>query len=641
MVMQTSPGRRVARTLLAFVLFAAIFGAGCATVAVVAAQETKPPVPDTEKKPDPNDAKPSGPDEVYQPLPAEGLFTGSVPERSYKAVILRAPAFDGDDDPEAGLPVWAKPGAAGLRMMLEQQLEYLPQVFHERSLIRTERYQPQLRLKELPRAGSEIKPAQKFESLEHAATTFGAEYVFLVSYARPVEDQPPTASIVRYRRGQGVELHATVTLDRAGKPNADSLISALESAVAAVTSGIGALTKADGTVVQVPHAPVPRLVSQDKSLKSLMEIRSALEHGQTTDAWIAWEDLAKRETAIGRAALWGHEVFFALAAGGGSPEEIEKMQTRCLQVAIDGLRHAPNDVMLRGKLCWNAFLWHGRRDWALAGIKQTLQVQPLNPLLLEWHALIANYTDLDRSVQARWVESQDIARLKDGRIELTLGNTYFGSGQYAAGIEWYRKGIALAPDEHELHQSLGQCAVYEAERLMKTDLPGDEGKAQRQQAEETFFLAADSIWRALELDPIHDIEYYADYYIRAITFNYTRLPTGTTDLDRLFLMWSVRDGLQTSSRSFKLDRLVEKLIDQQRLTSRKLAREAKPGDADFPFQVQARLVFSNVDRDPDETVHCLWLMQQQGLRPLRYTGWMRTFGPLVKEYKPGGEDKKE
>lgn len=611
--------RRVSRALTAFAMLAALLAAACASAITIAhAQDSQPEF----KEPEPR-----GPDELFADLPAP-TWQGQVPAATAKVAVLRAPFEGGSDKPEDDLPESARPAALGLRLILDQQLEYLPQIYTERELLRLERYQPRLRQGDLPRAGAEHKPGTKYAALEHAAISFGAKYVFLTSYHMPAEGAP-VAAIARYCAGEGLEAQVTVTLDKPGKEGA--LVAALHAGVEAITSNMLAAKGEDGALVPVPHAAVPRLVKLDRSLRHLQELVEALENQQTTNAWIAWEDYTKREPEYGRAALWGMEVFHALGSSGNAVDDSFKHFGTAVEIARKGLTYVPNDAMLRARLCWNVYTWFARKQFSLKGLQQALHIQPLHPQFLEWYALVQDYWDADRTKQAKWVESNDIARLKDGRVELMLGNIYFGSRHYQAGIEWYQKGLKFNPNDHETLQSLAQCAVYEAERLSKIAMPGADGESDRKRAEELYFLAADSMWRALELEPFHLFDYFAHYYLRAITFSFSRLPTSMKDLDRMFLVWSARDGMAPMQ---KMDRLVEKLIDQQRVKSRKLARATAPGAENFELQLLARLSFSGADQDSDESIHTLWLMREHGLRADKYFGYMKLFGPLVEQYQP-------
>lgn len=611
--------RRVSRALAAYALLLALLAAACASAVTVSQAQANPP---EFKEPEPR-----GPDELFTDLPAP-TYEGTAPTQTAKAAVLRAPMPEGSDKPEDDLPDSARPAAMGLRMVLEQQLEYLPQIYTEREVLRLERYQPRLRVGDLPRAGAEHKTGTKYEVLEHAARSFGAKFVFVTSYHKPAEGAP-VAAIARYRAGAGLEAFATVTLDKPGKE--DALVSALHTAVEEVTNLPDGHFDNDGKWIEAPRNHPPRIVKFDRSLRHLLEVREALENQQTTNAWIAWEDYVKREPDYGRAAVWGMEVFHALGSGGTTADDSLNHYHTAVRIARHGLKHAPNDVMLRGRLCWNTHTWHARKQFALKGLAQALKVQPLHPQLLEWYALVQDYWDSDRTKQAKWIEGNPIDKLKDGRVELVLGNIYFGARHYETGIEWYGKGLKFNSDDHETLQSLAQCAVYEAERLTKIAMPGADGEADRKRAEELYYLAADSMWHALELEPFHLFDYFAHYYLRAITFSFTRLPTSTEDLDRMFLVWAARDGLASMQR---MDRLVEKLIKLQRSKSRELAKAAAPGDANYELHWMARLSFSVVDQDSDESIHTLWLMRQRGLRPDKYFGYMKLFGPLVEEYQP-------
>src|SRR5690606_24288714 len=159
------------------------------------------------------------------------------------------------------------------------------------------------------------------------------------------------------------------------------------------------------------------------------------------------------------------------------------------------LKHAPNDVILRGTMCWHAYIMHARKQWALAGLKQALLIQPAHPQLLEWHALVENYWAADRVVQAQWIEKHGAGRFRDGRLELVDGNIYFNARRNEEAVEWYLKGIEYAPLEFELHFSLALSAHYAAERLMREGMPGEPGVEDRQRAAQLYDLAAAHMWK--------------------------------------------------------------------------------------------------------------------------------------------------
>ncbi len=597
---------------------------GCAAVTSSAQDDTpKPEQPRQDARP------PSGPDDLYAPLPTEGLFEGAVPQRTFKTVILLAPMPGGADDVMEDLPEWMRAAAGGLRLMLEQQIDYLPQLHTEQNPRRLMRYHARLRGDNVPRPGMEIAAGQKVEVIESVARSLGADYALVLSFTLATEEQPAKALLTRYHRTDGVGKLIEIALARPDKDQPDRMATALDQAARDATEDIGATLDSDGAAKPVPHAQIPKLVKLDKSLKPFVEMRTQVELGEYNRAWIAWEELRKLEPDCGRGALLAMEVFRSLASQQGTEELTEEMRVRCIRTAIEGLKHSPNDVMLRGSLPWNAFILHARTDWALGALKQALSIDPGHPKLLEWHALVEHYWNPDRTLQAKWILKQVEGKPTDGRIELVLGNLYFGTQNYAEGVEWYLKGIKLAPLEHELHFSLGLCGTYAGEQLIKRDLPGEAGAADRKQADEFFALASDHMWEAISLDPL-EVDYAYDFYLRSVTNSHTVLPSRLEDVDRLFLVWAARDGMASTSRTGKLDRVTAPLIRDARIAARKAAKAAKPGDEHFALHAMARLHFAAADSDKDEIIESLRVMKHYGLRPDIYHGFMRTYGPLVK-----------
>jgi hypothetical protein len=247
--------------------------------------------------------------------------------------------------------------------------------------------------------------------------------------------------------------------------------------------------------------------------------------------------------------------------------------------------------------------------------------------VLERHALIEHYTD--RNKQAQWIKGQIEGHPTDGRAELVLGDLHFNNRENATGVDWYLKGIKRAPLDHQLHFSVALCATYAAENLMRVGLPGEAGEADRAKADEFYTLAAEHMWQAIQLDPF-EVDFAYDFFIRAVTHSNTVLPASLEDLDRMFRVWAARDGLASSSRTGRLDRVVTPMIGRKRLEARKSAKAAKPGDPDFEMQVMARLYFAVADDSKEEIIESLRLMKHQGLRPDVYGAYMQTYGPLVK-----------
>lgn len=618
--------RRVTRTLVAYLFFTTLFlgGAGALLVSAARAQDA-PKLP-----PKQDELKPSGPDQLFTPLP-ETTFTGVVPARHFKVVILHVPNADSPHDtPNEDLSGSGRAIAGGLELMLEQAIDYRPQLHREPNLARTIRYAAMLRKGDAPRVGAEVKPGQKSSSLEAAARTFNADLVFALNYQPGKEDAPARALAVRYARGTGVEQSLEWEFGKLGKPEPDSTLKLLEEKVSGLCAGIGAGVGEDGKPVEIPHAQVPRLVCQDKLLRDYVKMRDALNNGRLAEALISYEDVMKADPACGRAALYGMEIYRALAETQTDEAENERYRHEALKLGREAIALHPDDVLLRGRLAWYAATHFNRFEFAQNEIKQAMKVQPANVELFGWWLSAWNIDD--RMKQAEWLIETALPKVKDGRIELVLGNLYYGSGDYTKGIEWYRKGIEVAPLEHELQLSLGLCATYEAERLHK--------QRRTEEALDAWAISVDALAAAQDIDP-QEFAYVYEFYVRSGSHAYTWLPSNESDLERLFLSQAVVNGLQSNSRTWQWDRLVKDVINVQQRVLRETVREAKPGDNLYEMKLMARLTFAMADQDNDELIHTLWLMKNHGLRTDVYKDLMRRYGPIVDEYKPKTEQKEE
>jgi tetratricopeptide (TPR) repeat protein len=305
----------------------------------------------------------------------------------------------------------------------------------------------------------------------------------------------------------------------------------------------------------------------------------------------------------------------------------------CLDTARNGLKQAPNDVLLRGKMCRYAGIWFKRDPWALEGIRQALRVQPANAHLLDWHSLVEHASN--RARQSQWLLEVAMPLLPDSRGAFLVANSYFEGGRYGDGVEYYKKAIALAPDEHEYRFAMGLCGTYLAEQLERTDLPGPAGVAAREQALDAFASAAESLVAAQRLDP-SELGWAYDYHVRTATHNFTNLPSNPATLERVMLSQAVSTTLQPASRTFKWDKLAAPLIDTYRRLLRGLAREAVATDPDYELWLMVRLQFALADKaldeeggNRDEILATLRLMRQWGHRSDYYRGAMAVYGVLL------------
>ncbi|MCB9893294.1 MAG: tetratricopeptide repeat protein [Planctomycetes bacterium] len=638
--------RPVSRAILAYLLFATLFvsGAGVLFITCSEAQDpagntakeqpTKPDEGADEGKDEPQlpppklDRTPQGPDELFEPLPTEGLFDGVVPGVTYKYVVLRVPNQDSwNDVPDQDLSGSQQAIAAGFELTLDQTLEYLPQLNGELGFARVRRYYAMLRNSDAPRVGSEVKPGQKTEALEAAARTFSAGLVFTFSFKPAVGDAPALGQAVRYRAGEGVEKIVEWEFGKLGKPEADSMVRLAESKIAELTSGIGAAKGENGELIEIPHAPIPRLVAEDKCLRDFQKLRDGLLGGEFTQALISYESIMQRDPTCGRAALYGMEVYRSLSESQTDQAEINRFRHRAIEIGRDALKHNPNDVLIRGRLCWNAGTHFNRFEFAQRGLKEALRVQPASTVAMDWWVTV--YKIDDREAQLKWITENALPKVNDGRIHLTLANMYYGSGAYAKGVEWYQKGVEIAPLEFELQLGLGLCATYEAERLSKAGLKRD--------AYNYYAIAAEALAAAQDIDP-QEAGWAYEYYTRSLTRSFTWLPSSQTELGRVFLVQAVLTGLEPTSRTWQWERLVKDIVDLYKKDLRDTCRKAKPGDEHYAMKLMARVRFDVIDKDTDDLILALWTMRQQGLRPMLYNDLMSQFGPLVDEYEPEKKD---
>lgn len=621
--------RRVTRTLVAFLFFTTLFLCGAGAL-MVAARAQDAPAEGPPRPPKMAEMKPRGPDQLFTPLP-EPTFIGAIPSRQFKVVLLHVPNPDSPhDSPANDLSGSERAIAGGLELMLEQAIDYRPQFHREPNLARATRYAAMLRGGDAPRVGAEVEAGLKSAGLEAAARCFNADLVFALSFKPSGGEAPARALVVRYARGAGVERALAWDFGKLGKPAPDSTLALLEEKVAGLCAGVGAETGEDGKSIELPHAPVPRLVCQDKLLRDYVKMRDALNHGRLAEALVSYEDLMKGDPACGRAALYGMEIYRALAETQTDEAENERYRHRALELGREALKHHPDDVLLRGRLAWYAATHFNRFEFAQHEIKQAMKVQPGNVELFGWWLSAWNIDD--RMKQAEWLIENALPKVKDGRIELVLGNLYYGSGDYAKGMEWYRKGVALAPLEHELQLSLGLCATYEAERLHK--------QRRTEEALDAWAVSLDALAAAQDIDP-QEFAYVYEFYVRSGSHAYTWLPSNESELERLFLSQAVVNGLQPNSRTWQWDRLVKDVVNVQKRVLRETVREAKPGDKLYEMKLMARLTFAMADQDNDELIHTLWLMKNHGLRTDVYKDLMRRYGPIVDEYQPGEEKQEE
>ena len=558
----------------------------------------------------------------------EGLYEGTIPAQTFKAVVLTVPnAGSPVDRPIESLGSNARYQAGGFMLALDQQLQYLPQIYTETNQDRTRRYSVLLREGDAPRAGDGVKTGAHSKSLDAAADAFNAKLVFAVSFVPAEGEAPAKGAAFRYSKANGIERAVEWEFGKLAQPEPDSTVRMLEGKVNELCSGVGATIAEDGSVLEVAHAPIPQIASDDKALREFAKLNENLEKGEPAKAWIAYANLMKRDPRCGRAALYGMEVFRALASTQSVVEENMKYLSSAIEAGREGVKLAPNDVLLRGRLCWIAVSHFNRFDWAQTGIKQAMRVQPGNFQLMSWW--LTCYEVEDREKQVQWLIDNVLPVIHDGRVELAIGNTWYGSGDYAKGIEWYEKGVKIAPLDHEMQMSLGLCANYEGERLARL--------RKKREATDAFATSSEALAVCQDIDP-QAMKWVYEYYVRATTHKFKVLPTNPKTLERLFLTQACVNGLTSNRRTGDWDELVKGVIDIWRGLIRDLCRNAKPDEPMYQMKLLARLQFDLVEQDNDDLIHTLWLMREMGMRPEIYVNLMANYGPVVDEYQPKKDD---
>jgi len=617
---------RIYRPLFAFALFTGLFAAACATaivpVKLAAQDQPKPAQPAQPLQPKPEvpggfeDMRPPGDDALFTPLPAEGLHEGVKPATLFKAVLVDVPFEDSwNDNPIEDLPETSQVAARGLRLALEQRLDYVPGVYQYlpqtdpgEYLGRVRRFQAALRFGDA--RGLEV--GAKSKSLEAVCARFGASLVFATTYTR--EGETPRAQTVRYLRGQGVAAIAAVNL---AKPSKQTLVNELGAAAETLCAGI-ALTVGQ-TPTPLPMATVPAIAADDSALRMFVQMRAFMEQGELTQAWVKYEDFKRRDPNNGRAALFALEIFRGFADKQTEVAERDRYLGMVLNTAREGLKAAPNDVILRGRACRLASIWFKRDSWCLVGLKQALVVQPANPHLLDWHVTIEHA--IDREKQAQWLETTALPLLHDGCGAFLVGTACYSGGQFAQAVQWYKRAHELAPTEHEYAFSMGLAGTYLGETLQKSAPASD---AMR----DAFATAAEGLQAAQRIDPTV-LGWPYEYHVRSATHSFKRLPANPNDLERLMLSQAVVNGLQPTSKTSEWDRLVAPIIATQRRLLREAAKVAEPKSPDYEIWLMARLQFALVDKNLEEIGTVLKTMRKVGHRSALYAAMAEQYSELM------------
>lgn len=551
-------------------------------------------------------------EDLFADLPEDGLITGKVPEGTAKVAVLLAANPDSDEDsPVADLRGADVYHAEGLRLILEQQLQYMPQLVTENAHERVVRFGARLRHEGVPHAGDKDIDGRKHARLDEGLKTFNADVLLVLSFRA---GDPATGLVYRYSSAAGVHASRQWSFGPLGKPEADSVTRQLEEIAAALCAGIG---------VEAEHAPIPPLVTSDKALRAFARMTLAYSSGNATEAWVEYEKLKDIDPRAGRSAHYAMEMFLALSQEQSDPATKHEYMLKILRAGRDALRHVPNDTHIRGRLGWFGAMHFGRIDFGRKALEQALKVQPANRDEIERYLTVYEIESVEKQVE--WLKAYALPKIKTGWAERTIALTYFTRGNYASGVEWYAKALKIAPGDFETQLSAGLCGYYEARRLAK--------QLKTEEADEVFATATEALRTALRIDP-QEVPYLYDYYVRAATHDYSWLPMNPQELEELFMVQSVLTGLNSSSRTFQWDRLVKDIQPAQKRLVKAAAKEAKPDDELYALKLLTRLRLAYNDGEQEDVVHTLWLLKEAGYRPEVYEAYMHTFRAAVSEYQP-------
>jgi len=559
-----------------------------------------------------------GDDALFTDLPTEGMVEGKVPSGFTKVVVLRAPNVGSpNDDPAEDLKTADRYIAEGLSLMLEQQIQYRPQLTTDNAVDRVRRFNARLADPEVPHAGDKEFEGRKHARLDEGLKTFNADVLFVLSFVH--QDDGALGLVYRYSADTGVHAASEWAFGKLGTPEPDTVTRRLEGVVGSLCEGVGEQTE---------HAPVPPLVTSDKALRLFARMTLSFTDGRITEAWIEYEALLKADPRAGRSAHYAMEIFLALSEEQSNGAENVNYLQRAIKAGREALKHVPNDTHIRGRLGWIGGMHFNRMGFARKAIEQALKVQPTN--INEIERYLAIYKVEDAAAQVEWLKTHALPRINDGSVERVIATLVFNRGDYAGGVDWYKKAQAIAPGDFETQLSAGLCGFYKAEKLAKA--------RSQDEARDAYADATDSFRAALRID-MQEVAYLYEFYVRAATHEYTWLPTNSDDLTELFLVQAALTGLQSNSRTFQWDRLVKDILGVQKRLLKEVVEAPDPQDELYVLKLIARLRLSSAAQDADGVVHSLWLIKQAGYRPDLYIDYMRTFGPIVDEYKPPAEEK--
>ncbi len=619
------------RTLVRMFGFAAVvalFGivslmgcAGTVRAADAATTQLQEEPKKTEEEKNEEEKPPELPPEIAEtfktPLSAEGVVETKWTGTPLKVVILRVPMDDNwNDDPTQCLgSEAARRQALAFESVLEQQIDYRPWLWRD-DHPRVKRYSARLRFTGLQSLeGFASKVASN--ALEGVTRCFNADLALTLAYGK---DQWGDYCIIHmFARGKGMKANYKANLNEFGDAkNPDKAAKQYPIHANTVLSVLA--THAIWEKDEAALPPVPLLAANDEALSHFVAMRECYEKGDLDGAWIEYSACLKADPKCGRAALYGMEIF-----------RNHPSQTTPHKAVVEGIKGAlatPNDVLLRGRLAYNASVWFKQKKWALAALETAFKAQPDRYELLMWKSMIV--TGNDQQKQKAWLIENVLPKFKDGRVEVVIGNNEALSDNLAAAIEWYEKAIKLAPDDHEANFSLAIMSTHHAEKLQRTAAMDSSGDTQRELAIKHFDRAVWAWNRCLEID-ITEQDMVLEFYVRAATRDFKYIPSDDAGLTRLFLIQAVRNGLSKGAGGNNFNKLVGDMLPLQQKLMRALVKEAKPEAADYELQLVARLNFAVADQDNEDAVFVLREMRKRGYRGPVYLGYITRYQPLIDE----------
>lgn len=608
------------RTTVRMCGFAALLALfGCA--AVVASNGKLPPgnqvqAQEEPKKEEPK-AEPKTPEQEEEarieetfktPLGDEGVVPVKPAGKVLRTVILRVPYDDNwNDDPLECLSADTRKQALAFESVLEQQIDYRPWLWRYDSP-RVKRYSARLRFAGL--AGTAASELQK-RALKSAATAFNADVVLALSYMP--ENKSLRYVAWRYRIGSGIDFRGAGPIEEF-TPEGAVLVKDLVASTMSIVGSLG------NTRDEAELPAIPLLAANDKALSHFVAMRQCFEKGDLDGAWIEYAACLKADPKCGRAALFGMEIFR------NHPSQLSPI--RAVQEGIKGARATPNDVLLRGRLAYNASVWFKKKDWALAALETALKAQPQRYELLAWKAMIA--TDNEQKKMKAWLIEHVLPVCKDGRAEIAIGNADALSDNMGEAIEWYEKAIKVVPDDHEANFSLAIISTHHAEKLQRTAFIDSTGDEQRERAIKHFDRAVWAWNRCLAID-VTEQDMVLEFYVRAATRDYKYIPVEEADLKRLLLIQAVRNGLVKGAGGNNFSRLFGDLLPIQQKLMREWVKEAKLDDADYELRLLARLNFAAADKDDTDAVFVLRELRKRGYRGGAYIGFSERYKAQMDE----------